>query len=151
MRFLNRKWAEGEYDEFTTDLYWQVYLRHLEDIAPDTPQWVRALGALSLGKNFMGRKVSACSLDELTGTFHLVIEVDTIDGPAFLDIGYEGVDSDSIDEQAFDKCEFLLTDELDIAPGEKFEHRILLSPDGEVAIRFSDMNLNLSPAGRDDE
>ena len=38
-----------------------------------------------------------------------------------------------------------------IAPGEKFEHRILLSPDGEVAIRFSDMNLNLSPAGRDDE
>lgn len=151
MRFLNRQWAEGGYDSFTTDLYWSVYLRHLEEIAPDVPQWVRALGALSLGKAFVGRTVSSCSLNRTAGVFHLVVEVETVEGSAFLDIAYEGVDPASVDEHCFDDIEFLLTDELDIAPHEKFEHRILLSPTGEFAIQFTDLRLNLTPAAGEEE
>jgi hypothetical protein len=150
MRYLNRQWVEGGYDEFTTQLYWGVYLRHLEDLAPDMPQWVRALGAMSLGKHFIGCPVSSCGLDAGAGVFHLVVEVETIEGDAFLDIKYQGVDPDSVDEHAFDDVEFLLTDELDIAPDEKFEHRILLSPEGEFAIQFKDLRLNLTQADEEE-
>ena len=90
MRFLNRQWIEGGYDDDTTGLYWAVYVRHLEDIAPDTPQWVRALGAMSMGKHFAGCPVSSCSLNAEAGVFHLVIELQTIEGGAFLDIEYQG-------------------------------------------------------------
>ena len=150
MRFLNRQWIEGGYDDDTTGLYWAVYVRHLEDIAPDTPKWVRALGAMSMGKHFAGCPVSSCSLNAEAGVFHLVIELQTIEGGAFLDIEYQGVDPDSVDVHAFDDVEFLLTDEIDLAPGEKFEHRLLLSPEGEFAIQFKDLRLNLTQPGEEE-
>ena len=151
MRFLNRKWVEGGYDDFTTDLYWGVYMRHLEDIAGDLPQMVRTLGALSMGKAFIGSKVAATSLNHQEKSFMLVLRLQTIEGDAFLEITYLGVDPDAVDEHGFDDVEFTLTDEIDIAPDECFEHRVLLSPDGEFVIQFNDIKLDLKRPGTDDE
>jgi hypothetical protein len=152
MRFLNRKWAEGGYDDYTTHLYLGVYLRHLEDIAPDAPQNVRVLGAISQGHNLAGTEVAATRLDHEAKVFHLVISVRTIEGDGFMEIRYLGIDPDAVDEHAFDGVDYLLTDELDIAPGgELYEHRILLSPDGEFVIHFKDLQLNLSrPEGEEE-
>lgn len=150
MRFLNRKWTENGYDEFTTDLYWGVYLRHFEDIAGDLPKMARALGAMSLGKNLISSEVAATSLDAANKTFKLVLRLRTIHGDLFMDITYKGVDPAEVDEGVFDGVDFVLTDEFDIAPGECFEHRILLSPDGEFAIQFNDMDLKLTRTGEEE-
>jgi len=143
MRFLNRKWANGKYNNFKTELYHGVYLRHLEDLLPDAPDSVRILAAISQGAGLAGCKVAATKLDRQARTFQLVVKVRTLRGPSYLDIVYQGVDPDSINEHAFDKVKHLLTDELDLAPGERFEHRILLSPRGEFAIQFKDMALQM--------
>ncbi|MBZ0137978.1 MAG: hypothetical protein K8I27_16600 [Planctomycetes bacterium] len=150
MRFLNRKWVEGGYDGFTTDLYWGVYLRHFEDIAADLPKMARALGSLSLGKGLTGSQVTATSLDRDARSFRLVLKVQTIEGDAYLEIAYRGVDPDAVDEHMFDAVDFILTDELDIAPGDCFEHRVLLSPEGEFAIQFNDMDIKLARPGEDE-
>lgn len=146
MRFLNRKWAEGGYDEQTAGLYLAVYERHVESIAKDLPRHARALAVLTQGHHLSGTRVAATSLDRDKGTFHLVIKLATADGNAFLDLEYRGVDPDAIDEHAFDDVDYLLTDEMDIGPNELFEHRFLLSPEGEFAIQFSDMDLKLNAA-----
>jgi hypothetical protein len=143
MRFLNRKWAEGGYDDFTRELYWQVYLRHLESIADDLPRNARALAALSQGHRFVGGKVAATKLDREKASFQVVVRMDTISGEAFLDIEYRGIDAETIDEHALDEVDYLLTDEFDLAPNEMFEHRFLLSPEGEFAIQFNEMDLKL--------
>lgn len=150
MRFLNRNWVEGGYDEFTTDLYWGVYVRHLEDIATDLPKMARTLGALSLGKGLMGSEIAGTSLDAARKTFKLVLRVRTVEGDAYLELEYLGVDPDSVDEALFNNVEFVLTDELDIAPGECFEHRVLLSPEGEFAVQFNDMELRLKRPGEEE-
>jgi hypothetical protein len=150
MRFLNRKWAEGGYDDQTTYMYWTVYQRHFESIAPDLPRNARALGAITRGQHLVGAQVAATSLNREKGSFHLVLRLATVDGEAYLDITYRGVDPDAIDEHAFDKVDYLLTDELDMAPNELFEHRYLLSPEGEFAIQFRDMDLKLTPAGEEE-
>lgn len=153
MRFLNRKWAEGGYDDYTTHLYLGVYLRHLEDIAPDAPQNLRVLGAVSQGHNLAGSQIAATRLDRAAKVFHLVISVRTIEGDGYLEIRYEGIDPDAVDEHAFEGVDYLLTDEIDVAPGgEQWEHRILLSPDGEFVVRFKDLQLKLDlPKGGQDE
>jgi len=150
MRFLGRKWVEGGYDEQTTDLYWGVYLRHFEDIAADLPKMARALGMLSQGKGFAGSDVAATRLDRDAKTFKLVLRIQTIEGDVYLDINYLGVDPDAVDERAFDNVDFVLTDELDIAPDECFEHRILLSPEGEFAIQFNDLQLRINRPGEEE-
>ena len=144
MRFLNRKWAEGGYDEFSTNHHLGVYLQHLEDLAIDAPTNVRVLGAVSQGSGLVGTTVAATSLDREGKNFHLVIKLQTIEGERFLDIRYEGVDPDNVDEHAFDGVDYLLTDELDSTTTELYEHRILLSPDGEFAIQFADLKLKLA-------
>ncbi|MCB9932463.1 MAG: hypothetical protein H6841_03485 [Planctomycetes bacterium] len=152
MRYLNRKWVEGGYDEFTTQLYLGVYLRHLEDIAPDAPTSVRVLGAVSQGQGMVGSQIAGTRLDPVEKTFSLIIKLQTVDGDIFMEIRYEGVQPDSVDEHAFEGVDYLLTDEMDLAPDEMFEHRILLSPEGEFAIRFKDLKLNLSrPEATGDE
>lgn len=150
MRFLNRKWAEGGYEEQTTWLYWEVYLRHLESIAPDLPRNARALAAMTQGRNLVGNQVAATKLDREKASFHIVVRLNTIDGEAYLDIEYRGVDVDSIDEHAFDKVDYLLTDEFDMAPNEMFEHRYLLSPEGEFAIQFNELELKLKQQGEEE-
>lgn len=150
MRFLNRKWAEGGYDDFTSELYWSVYVRHLEDIASDLPKMARAVGQLSLGKGFAGCEIAATSLDPQQGSFKLILRVQTIEGDAFLELNYAGVDVEAIDPKLIDEADFVLTDELDLAPDESFEHRFLLSPKGELSVRFKDMELHLGRPGEDE-
>ncbi|MCB9893851.1 MAG: hypothetical protein H6839_05360 [Planctomycetes bacterium] len=151
MRFLNRKWVDGGYDEETTYLYLGVYLRHLEDIAPDAPTNVRVLGAISQGHNLIGSRVAVTSLDAEARSFHLVLRIQTIEGDRFMDIRYTGVDPDAVDEHAFDGVDYVLTDELDVCPGDRFEHRILLSPDGEFVIQFDDLQLKVSKGKGEEE
>ena len=151
MRFLNRKWVDGGYDEETTYLYLGVYLRHLEDLAPDAPTNVRVLGAISQGHNLIGSQVAVTALDREAGNFHLVLRIQTIEGDRFMDVRYKGVDPDTVDEHAFDGVDYVLTDELDVAPDERFEHRILLSPEGEFAIQFSDLELKVSRGKNEEE
>jgi hypothetical protein len=150
MRFLNRKWADGGYDEQTAGLYWAVYQRHLESIAKDLPRHARALAAITRGHQLSGAQVAATSMDRENAAFHLVLRLDTADGDAFLDIHYSGVDPEALDEHALDNTDYLLTDEMDIGPDETFEHRLLLSPEGELVIQFRDLDLKITHGGEEE-
>lgn len=151
MRFLTRDWLEDDFDEFTQALYLQVYMRHLEDIAGDLPEGARALAALSMGYRLNGAEVSATSLDEKTGQFRLVLKVETIGGEMFLEVEYSGVDPDGIDLEPFENAETLLTDEFDIAPDARFEHRMLFEPDGEGNVIFKDVVFRTRQTKTDEE
>ncbi len=146
MRFLDRKWADGGHDEFTLELYHSVYVRHLMDIATELPPAVRTFALLSRGMLLAGSKIIATQQDEKAGTFTLILKVKGHDAQHYLQIEYQGVDFDGSDLDALHFADECLTEEFDTLPEESFEHRILLTPEGEVVIRFKDLSFHAKRA-----
>ncbi len=142
MRYLNRKWADGDYDEFTTDLYYGVYMRHLADTAPELPQGARAFAMLSRGQLLASAELLATRFDEAERTFTLILKFTTGSEENFVEMEYLGVTRDTSELGAFELADGCLTEEFDLGPEGTFEHRILLYPEGEAMIRFSDLKLH---------
>jgi len=151
MRFLTREWIEHEFDEPTGFINLQVYLRHLEELAHDLPEGARLFALLSGGLRLQFASIVATTLDEDAGTFNLVVRIEGQDGDYFFELEYLGVDPAQIDIDAFDMAETCLTEEFDYGPDGTFEHRILLQPDGEATIRFSDMRLHAKRSNNEHE
>lgn len=142
MRFLDRKWANGEYDGFTVGLYHGVYLRHLDDIGPELPHAARALAVQSQGILLSEAELMATRLDEKEGAFSLVLKFRGEQLEHYLELEYLGVSRDTSELDAFDLAERILTEEFDLGPDGTFEHRLLLAPDGEAVIRFKDIRFH---------
>jgi hypothetical protein len=142
MRFLTRKWVEGEYDGQTSDLHHAVYVRHLEDIAGELPKSARTLARLSEGLLLAGTALIATQYDADKKSFTLILKVTRIDTEHYLQLEYLGVDPDKCELEPFDYATQCVTEEFDLAPDELFEHRILLMPDGEAVIRFKDLKFH---------
>lgn len=150
MRYLNRKWADGEYDEFTTDLYYSVYMRHLVDTAPELPQGARAFAMLSRGQLLAAGELVATRFDETAQSFTLILKFNSGTEANFLELEYLGVSRDTSDLEAFELADGCLTEEFDLGPEGTFEHRILLQPEGEALIRFTDLKLHAKRGGSDE-
>ncbi|MDC1141970.1 hypothetical protein OAU50_02670 [Planctomycetota bacterium] len=155
MRFLTREFAESDLEDSTADfkagLYHQVYMRHLEEIAGDLPKSVRAFAFQTMGLHMRGLGLIDALEDAgdetLTLTFGVPAQPDV-----FLSCRYTGVNTDALDEAAMMTIEengsHILADEFDLAPQQRFEHRLLFGPDGQVGIQFK--NLYVEIIQRDD-
>jgi hypothetical protein len=143
MRFLNRDWVGGAHDQFTLELYHSVYVRHLLDIAADLPASARVFSMLSQGTLLAGGRVVGTTRND--DRFKFVVRL-AGSAEAFLELEYEGVDWDASDLEALESADKCLTEEFDVTPGELFEHRILLEPDGEAVVRFKDLKFHAEAA-----
>ncbi|MHC4841387.1 MAG: hypothetical protein ACYTDT_10630 [Planctomycetota bacterium] len=144
MRFLTREFAEDQLEDFHSSLYHQVYVRHLEEIFEDLPAHVGAFAIQTLGVRLRGLELQ--SVIEDAGDETLTLMYGAPEEPGLqVKFYYSGVNVDSLDEAGFAKLEeagaSLLADELDLAPDERFEHRLLFAPDGEVAVQFLDLEV----------
>jgi hypothetical protein len=89
-----------------------------------------------------GTTVIATQYDAAKKSFTLILKVTRLDAEHYLQLEYLGVDPDQCQLEPFDYATECVTEEFDLAPGELFEHRILLRPDGEAVIRFKDLKFH---------
>ncbi len=148
MRWFTREWATGALDESEFERRVSEYQQHLEAIRPDLRDGAEQL----LSVNIHDAQVRSWQLTE-DGVLHLrVLAGDLQRGYEWLDLRYElvrlvGASSEDIGGWRLDEPGVeLLYDEIDGADGGKYEHRILVSPDGEFGIRFSSVELTRQPA-----
>jgi hypothetical protein len=149
MRFLDRKWVERKLDEFTQDLYYGVYLRHVSEIAPDLPPEARRFAVTHPGLLLMGAGFVSADLLNDGATLRLVVD----SGPATLVIEYELATPGAVDLPVLRSSITTLSNEFDYGPHGTFIHRILLYPKGECEIVFTSLKLSIgiSPPSPADE
>lgn len=142
MRFLDRRWAQRELQPFDIMLHHAVYERHLESIADDLPKRLKVYAALSLGTGLLGARLIKARLNRARQTLRVVLQLDA-DGDTAVKVRmlFSKVDIETLRVGAWQKICFnsgstCLADEVDLAPGGMFEHRMLFEPDGETAVRF---------------
>ena len=140
MRFLTRKFAEDKLDSFKADLQYSVYLRHLDEIKTDLPSSVAGFAFQAPGFGLRGLRLTDVLEDAGLKTLNLTLDVPNDEPQLFVEIIYSGVNIDGIEEGSLAKIEEqeseLLADEFDLAPQDRFEHRLLFAPDGEIAVQF---------------
>jgi hypothetical protein len=151
MRFLTRELVEGDHDALTFGLHHSVYLRHLEDIAGDLPKSARTLALLSQGLLLARTTLIPTQYDAHKQSFTLILKVARLGTEHYLQLEYLGVDADESELEPFNFASECVTEEFDIAPGELFEHRILLAPEGEAVIRFKDLKFHSKRNDAEDE
>jgi len=142
MRFLDRPWAEGNRDGFDSALHYDVYLRHLQAIADDLPRKLRQFAILSEGMGLRGARLIKARLNRGKGTLRVVLQLPSQhDIWAKVRMMFSKVNLDAFDApswkracaKAANEC---VTEEVDLAPGGLFEHRMLFEPDGETSVVF---------------
>lgn len=139
MRFLDRNWVERRLDDFTQDLYYGVYLRHVSEIAPDLPPEAQRFAVTHPGLLLMGAGFVSADLLYDGATLRLVVA----SGPATLTTEYELATPGAVDLPVLRGALTTLSNEFDYGPQGTFIHRILLHPKGECEIVFSDLSLRI--------
>lgn len=138
MKYLTREWYDGGHDD---DVYF-AYRRHLTGISERLPAPVLAL-ALS---DLHDARILNVTHDVGTRvlTLRLRIGFRRI-GYADLHLRYDGVDLAAIegDPAALlnDPRTEVIYHELDVRDDGRFEHRLLLSPSGELVLGFDALDL----------
>lgn len=149
MRFLDRRWAGEKMSDFDMGLHHQVYLRHLEAIADDLPKKLRLYAALTTGTGLHNARLIKARLHREKRTLRVVFQLPTgADVWAKVRILFSKIDVDELNVRAWKRIcarpeSTCITDEVDLAPGGLFEHRMLFEPDGETAVRFKRFQLEV--------
>lgn len=147
MRFLDRKWVERKLDDFTQDLYYGVYLRHISELAPDLPPEAQRYAISHPGLLLMGAKLVSADLLNDGANLRLVVE-----SGARLTTEYELANPGAVDLSVLRGAITTLSNEFDYGPQGTFIHRILLYPKGECEVVFTGLTVNLempeAPAAR---
>lgn len=146
MRFLSREWVEGQLDHFSRDLYYGVYLRHVSELGPDLPEQARRLATTQPGLLLMGAQLASAALSPSGDVLRL-----TIESGAKLELEYTLANPGSVDMATLQAASATLTEEFDYGPQGTFIHRLLLYPEGECEVIFSDLKLRLTEADRTPE
>lgn len=146
MRFLSREWVEGQLDDFSRDLYYGVYLRHVSELGPDLPDQARRLATTQPGLLLMGAQLASAALSPGGDVLRL-----TVESGAKLELEYTLANPGSVDLAALQAASATLTEEFDYGPQGTFIHRLLLYPQGECEVIFSDLKLHLTAADRTPE
>jgi hypothetical protein len=142
MRFLDRRWARGKLADFESGLHHQVYIRHLEAIADDLPRKLRTYAGLTAGTGLLGARLIKVRLNRAKATLRVVLQLPSqADVWAKVRMLFSKINVEELNVRAWKRVcarkeSTCTTDEVDIAPGGLFEHRMLFEPDGETAVRF---------------
>ena len=138
MKFFTRAWCSGEYSDEKSDSLVADYYRHLDEIAPKlSPDLLTVAYNVSLHD----AQFKAIYLDQAehqltirlrcgelqTGYFDLLLRYDSV-------LCDTDMELESLVER---KGVEVLYAEMDIADDSQFEHRIILWPEGEITIRFT--------------
>lgn len=149
MRFLDRRWVNRKLDNHELMLHLSVYIRHLESIADDMPPKLRAYAGLTAGTGLLGGRLIKARLHRAKGTLRIVFQLDPGEGDSvkvrmlFSKVDLESLNVESWKRICASKSSIAGTDEVDLAPGGLFEHRILFLPRGETAVRFGRFRMEI--------
>ena len=143
MRYFTRAWCTGEYADAEAMTVVAAYAHHLDGITPRLPPDLRALSRVSLHDGrfrAVAFDPSARHLalllrcgDHQRGYFDLSLIYDDV---ILLDEAPHGLAALVNDPQAE-----ILYDEVNLLDQDRFEHRLLLWPAGEVTIQFAGLTL----------
>ena len=157
MRFLDRRWALGKLDQFETGLHHQVYVRHLESIAEDLPRKLRLFAGLSVGQGLIGARLIKARLNKAKRTLRVVLQLPA-DGDTWAKVRmlFSRISVDDLDVRAWKRVcarpeSLCASDEVDLAPGGQYEHRMLFLPNGETAVRFGRFQMEIEKLPPDHE
>jgi hypothetical protein len=138
MKYLTREWYEGGHDD---DVYF-AYRRYLTGISERLPAQVLALALSDLhDARFLDVEHDP---QARTLTLRLRIGFRRI-GYADLHLRYSGVVLDAVDGEPAallaDPQTEVIYHEVDVSDDDRFEHRLLLSPHGQLTIGFDVVEL----------
>ncbi|MBE7492148.1 MAG: hypothetical protein HS108_10385 [Planctomycetes bacterium] len=158
MRFLDRRWARGSLSDFEVGLHHQVYLRHLESIADDLPRKLKLYAGLSSGTGLSGARLIKARLNRARRTLRVVLQLPPMGKTRVkARMLFSRLDVESLDVRAFKRVcarpeSLCVADEVDLAPGGLYEHRMLFEPEGETAVRFGRFQMELEelPPGHEE-
>ena len=142
MRFLDRPWAEGERTDFEAGLHQQVYFRHLGEIADVLPRRLRVFAEVTGGTGLHGARLIKARLNREKGTLRVVFQLPTQrDIWAKVRMMFSKLNVEAFDARPWKRVcsnaeSLCLVDEVDLAPGGLFEHRMLFDPEGETSVIF---------------
>lgn len=150
MKWFSHDWHQGRLSDAQVDEVPRAYAAHERWLLPQVPDAVAELMGVSLHDG------QVHSFGATGGTFTWRILVGD------LQRGYEWLTIDYADAEVVGGVEDvaaldltglgaeLLDDELDILHDGRFEHRVLVWPEGEVWIRFRDLAFTREPADPSD-
>jgi hypothetical protein len=143
MRYFTRAWCAGECPDEEAAAVVAAYEQHLDEISPHLTPELHALSRISLhDAHFKAvdfdqpmrqlRLVLRCG-DRQVGYFDLSLRYDDV---TIVDKTPKGIVALANDPRAE-----VLYDEVGLFGEAHFEHRLILWPDGEVALQFSALTL----------
>lgn len=150
MRWFTRSWHEGELSDEDHERAVADYQAHLAALSDDT-----SVGAAELiGLNLHDAQVQDWALRD--GVFSWTVLIGDLQrGYEFAEMTYSDAEligttaddlrSSQLDQRAFE----LVSDELDDAPGARYEHRFFFWKGPEFGVRFSRARVQRSPAPSD--
>jgi hypothetical protein len=150
MRWLTTEWVGASGEMLTAeevDERAAAYQRHLDSLMPQLPDELRALAAAGLHDGRLERWEAAMPArlvllvvcgDRQRGYERLAIE--------YRDAELVAATDHDLSKWFADPDTELLYQELDVLPDGRFEHRHLLWPAGEFAVRFDDARVSSSAA-----
>lgn len=148
MRWLTREWWSGdvvgpEYEAATLH-----YALNLERISPSLPLPLRVLADLDLHDALIDDVI--LDEDAQLVTMRLVAG-DLARGYVFLTLTYHGgsfigPDLQQVERLVNDPETEILLQEVDMLFPGRFEHRLLLWPEGELTVQYSALSLAMTPA-----
>lgn len=147
MKYFKREWSE-EVDAAETDRAHQAYLQHLRQIEERLSSDLRKLATdVSLHDALF----KAFDYDDSASVLEIRLRCGDLQVGYFdLDLHYEGACivngyTPALAAAVHNPKTEVLYDEVDVADGSLFEHRMLLWPQGDVTIRFRHCSLSYSP------
>jgi len=153
MKWFTRSWSRGELDDEESHRRLSDYQRHLKSIAADLDNGAEQLAS---SVNLHDAQVKVCDLEE-GGSLRLrLLAGDLQQGYEWLTLIYEGADllganSDELRTwRLTDRGAELLYDEIDLSEDARYEHRILVWPQGEFGVRFRSVRVDREPAAPSD-
>jgi hypothetical protein len=142
MRFLDRAWVDGERTDFEMQLHEQVYLRHLAAISDDLPRRLRVFAQVTAGTGLHKARLIKARLNRAKGTLRVVMQLPTAHEIwAKVRMQFSKVDIEAFNARPWKRVcsnpeSTCLVDEVDLAPGGLYEHRMLFDPEGETSVIF---------------
>lgn len=150
MKWFSHDWHQGRLSEAQFDEVRRAYAAHERWLLARVPDAVAELMGVSLHDG----QVRSFGMADGTFTWRILVG-DLQRGYEWLTIDYSdaevvgGIEEVAALDLTGHEAE-LLDDELDILDDGRFEHRVLVWPEGEVWIRFRDLALAREPAGPSD-
>ena len=149
MKWFTRSWAAGDLDDEEFDRRRSDYRQHLMLIAADLDSGAEQLVS---SVNLHDAKVKEFEARDARSFRLRVVAGDLQQGYEWLTLIYEDADLVEATEDELGTSRLtggdveLLYDEIDVSADGRYEHRMLLWPEGEFGVRFRSVLLDRKPA-----